>query len=57
MHLSAQMVALINLAENGVLESSALLAWYEARLAIATGCYKLSLTLSLAPIIGIAMIE
>ena len=39
MHLRTQMVALINLAENEVLESNALLAWYKARLAIATGYY------------------
>ena len=38
-HLSAQMVALIKLAEKEVLESNALLAWYKARLAIATGYY------------------
>ena len=39
MYLSAQMVALINLAENETWESNALLAWYEARLAVATGSY------------------
>ena len=47
MQLSAQMIAIIKLAENEILESNALLAWYKAGLAIATGYYMCCLWHSL----------